>query len=127
MSAQQAQTLDQKMAQTARQTVSRRKGKDYRNACEALPPLLMQCGLLPVLAWLGSSKQTCLKELREDMLQHLSNLGYGKNSAIEHWLREASSAEYQVCFELALRAAVWQKRMAKALIPKESTSENTGA
>jgi len=109
--------IEQKIAAVAVETVRAAADKnysgDYRHACESLPARLLQSGLLPVLAWLGASNQSWDRQLGKDMRAHLDGLGIGPEM-----LSKAGSAEYQVYFEITLKAAVWQKRIAKALIPK---------
>lgn len=117
-------TLEQKMAQTAAETVDALLGKEYRNACESLPALLLQSGLLPTLAYLDAAGQKSLNQLGRHLKLHLHRLGIGKDQeAVLQTLHTAPSAEYQTYFELALKAAVWQKRIAKARISKEEAAD----
>lgn len=118
-----SQSIEQKLAQTAAETVKEGYSKEYRNACESLPSLLLQSGLLPTLAYLEAATQAPLKQLGRDLTFHLHKLGVGKDvNAVVEALYKAPSVDYQTYFELALKAAVWQKRIAKARISKDETN-----
>lgn len=122
-------TLEQKIAEQATKSVqaavSKELGKEYRNACEGLPVLLLQSGLLPTLAWLQSASQKGWKQVGDDLIDHLIRLDVGKNKTdVLTRLRGADTSVYQVYFELTLKAAVWQKRIAKALMTKDNDYGN---
>jgi CRISPR type III-B/RAMP module-associated protein Cmr5 len=128
-------TLQQTMAATATETVARRaqssdqeKKKRYRNYCESLPALLVQCGLVQTLAYLLAANQAEAGELAEDLAAHFNALHLmpaaeaaqaGNCERLLGYLQAQSVAQYRVLSSLAAQIAIWQKRMAKALLESD--------
>ena len=128
-------TMQQTMAKTALETVQssvgnfgnhEKKLKAYRNLCDGLPALLVQCGLTQTMAYLISAgkdeaKKDEAAKLAEDLTLHFNRLNLvpgapdDKAALLKH-LQKIDLAQYRAISSLAAEVAIWQKRMAKAFI-----------
>jgi CRISPR type III-B/RAMP module-associated protein Cmr5 len=121
------------MATTASNTVEARAvqwasdaeaRKRYRNFCEGLPALLMKCGLSQTLAYLLAANQVEGQALAKDLADHFYKLAVisaeepndGNPHRLLKKLQSFGVPQYRILSNIAAQAAVWQKRMAKAII-----------
>jgi CRISPR/Cas system CMR-associated protein Cmr5 small subunit len=113
--------LDARIATKARVLVEARKQPaddkehkeetSYRAWCEGFPVFLRTCGLLNTLAFFAQ-KDDERKLLCGNVQEQLRELGY--NARIE----ALGLADYMLYSRVAMRIAIWHKRLAQALLRK---------
>jgi hypothetical protein len=119
-------SLERRIAAKARGLITEplRADKEYKSNCEGLPILLRTAGLARAAVFL-ESKQRQVYEHLEAHLQNLQLLGGSLSQRCTD--PRLSLSEYRVLSEMALLAAVWQKRMIQALHQKPQPPAETHA
>jgi CRISPR type III-B/RAMP module-associated protein Cmr5 len=89
----------------------------YRALCESFPILLRTCGLANTLGYLdaksGENGDDEYATLRAHLRQQLAQLGFSADPG------GLATADYMLYSRLALRIAMWHKRLAQALLRKK--------
>jgi CRISPR/Cas system CMR-associated protein Cmr5 small subunit len=111
-------TLERTIAAKAMQLVKDRgQDSEYRSSCESLPILLRNSGLAQTLVYLKAKFPKVYSDL-ECQVREI-NLLQDRQSLCERAVDPAlSMPNFRFLSEIVMLAAVWQKRMAQALIEK---------
>jgi CRISPR type III-B/RAMP module-associated protein Cmr5 len=124
--------LEHTISSTALAIVKSQKAKgkktesDYRSFCESFPTLLRTAGLAQTVAFLRAKKGDTHGEMADNLEQHfraLNILPPDKAQGLLELLtgrQTISGAQYRFYSQIAARVAQWHKRLAQALLEKET-------
>ncbi len=114
-----SQTLEQKRAQDAWKKAEeglQRHGKDYVNDAKGLPALIMNSGLMQVMAYLhdkGDRHETLGAHLR-DWLHQQCQTPKDFTGFMQHLMEKVTPAEFQEITREAFAWLKWLRQMASA-------------
>ncbi len=89
----------------------------FRAFAEGFPSLLLQCGLLQTAAFLDAGRQREHERMRDHVRKHFQDLGLLPDAeTLAGKVGNLDAAGYRKWMELAVRIAVWEKRLAQAVL-----------
>ncbi|MGA9623024.1 MAG: type III-B CRISPR module-associated protein Cmr5 [Bryobacteraceae bacterium] len=128
-------TIERRIAGRAKELVSGQVQKDakheaeskYRALCESFPILLRSAGLAQTVAFLRAkgpgegSRANEYSALYGDLEKQFRDIGFLGEEALSERAAGAklSQADYRLYSEIAMKAALWHKRLAQALLRKK--------
>jgi CRISPR-associated protein Cmr5 len=127
-------TIERRIAGRAKELVSGQVQGDakheaeskYRALCESFPILLRSAGLAQAVAFLRAkkgegSKANEYSALYGDLEKQFRTIGFLGDEALSERAADAklSQADYRLYSEIAMKAALWHKRLAQALLRKK--------
>jgi CRISPR type III-B/RAMP module-associated protein Cmr5 len=99
----------------------------YRALCESFPILMRSAGLAQTVAFLRAKEKGEGARANEyaalygDLEKQFRNIGFLGDEALSERVADAklSQADYRLYSEIAMKAALWHKRLAQALLRKK--------
>ncbi len=121
--------IERTIAGKARELVEKQQKTDevprgeYKSLCESFPVLMRQAGLAQTVAFLVAKKGHPHATLYNHLEQQFRAVQFLGTESLAEMVTspKLSTAQYRLYSAIAMKAALWHKRLAQALLEKSKT------